>query len=461
MIDQFEATPAIDAGERAAKVRARHITFWLTATAFLVVVTGMAYSLWWPAIVQGHSWYWLYPGDIWGTVRAAHWIGWGDLSFVYSSSTGLVTLPGFHLLLTPVVMLSSALGLSETAPGFLPVPEPTAWLLIGPVVLACAGVALFGADALARALDVPLGRRRLLALAVGCSVWPTLQLWGHPEDVVALGLIAFALAAAIDERWTAAGWLLGGALASQLYAAALIPLLIGIAGRRRAFPLLARAAILPGFLFVAVAVPNPHASLHALLQQPNFPRVDRPTPWVALAPSLGHGAVAAGPGRIVGVAVAVGIGFVAMRRRQDPMLVVWLAALALSTRCLFESVMDPYYVMPGIVVAFVVASKEHWLRFALALAAGAAVTVLTYSRTGEWRYWVQMAGVILLMTVVTMPSWGGTGVEPARRNVQGHEDPSLTGDRVHAGVGGEARSAGVACRNGVVQLSTDDAAQLA
>src|SRR5579863_4495582 len=90
--------------------------WYLTAVSLLGVVAGMAYMFWWPAVVRHKPYYWLQPGDLWGTVRAAHWIGWGGFSFIYSSHTGLVTLPGFHALLAPVVMLTSKLGMSESAP---------------------------------------------------------------------------------------------------------------------------------------------------------------------------------------------------------------------------------------------------------------------------------------------------------------------------------------------------------
>ena len=369
----------------------------------LVVASGMGYSIWWPPVVRHQSWYWLEPGDIWGTVRAAHWVGWGGFSFIYSSRTGLVTLPGFHVLLTPFVMLSSALGLSETAPGVPPLPNPHAWLLIGPVILACSAVALFAFDMLARTLRISLTRRRLLAVAEAAALWQAIAIWGHPEDVIALGLAVFAIDQMLKQHWTAAGWLLGGAIGMQLYTIALVPLFIGVVGLRRAPALLARAAVIPGFLFVAVAVPNPHATFHALFDQPNYPKVDFPTPWVQLAPKLEHGAVAAGPGRLIGLAVATAIGVIASRRRDNAMWVVWLAASALAARCLFESVMVPYYVVPAIALALIVVTRRGWMRWCLACMAGAGLTDLTYFRPGMWIYWLEMAGVFTALLLLAWP----------------------------------------------------------
>jgi hypothetical protein len=401
----------------------------LVAVTVLVVATGMTYTLWWPSVVRHSPDYWLVPGDIWGTVRASHWIGWGDFSFIYSSRSGLVTLPGFHLLFTPVVMLSSALGLAESAPGFIAIPKPDAWLLIGPLALACSAVALFAFDALTRTLGVDLGRRRLLAVAEAAALWQAIAIWGHPEDVVALGLAVFALDQMLKQHWTAAGWLLGAAIGMQLYTIALVPLFIGVVGLRRGLALLARAAVIPGFLFVAVVVPNPHATFHALFDQPNYPKVDYPTPWVQLAPKLGHGAVAAGPGRLIGLAVATAIGVVASRCRNNAMWIVWLGALVLAVRCLFESVMDPYYVVPAIALAFAVAARRGWIRWSLACTAGAGLTVLTYFRPGMWIYWLEMTGVMTALLLMAWPltTEATTDSEPLRRDarVQAGFEPLL------------------------------------
>lgn len=376
---------------------------WLVAVIGLVILTGMAYSLWWPAVVRHHPYYWLVPGDIWGTIRAAHWVDWGGLSFIYSSNTALVTLPGFHILLAPVVALSSHLNLSEVAPGIPGTPKPTEWFLVGPLLLACAALPVFAGDALARSLGTSTWARRALALGIGAAVWPTLVMWGHGEDVLALGFAVYAVVALLNRRLGACGWLLGAALAMQLYIVALIPLFIAVVGRRKSAALLARAAILPGSLLVAVLIPNFRASMHALADQPNFPTVDHATPWLLLAPKLGHHAVAAGPGRIIGLLLCVAVGVLGVRHRSDARGIVWLGAVALGLRCLFESVMDPYYVMPVIVLALVVASDLPLIRFAGVVAGGAGLTVLTYFRPDMWVYWSEMTGVMLAMLVLAQP----------------------------------------------------------
>lgn len=368
----------------------------------------MAYSLWWSSVGRHHGWYWVIPGDIWLEVRDAHYVGWGGLSFVYSAHTALVTLPGFSVVMWPVVTLCSALGLSESSP-FLQLTKPEAWLLIGPFTFATVGVALFSLNALARRLAVPKRFRYFLMLAESVGLWSTVVIWGHPEDVVALGFATYALVFLLDRRWTGAGWLLGIAVAMQLYVIALVPIVIALVGWRKAAALLTRSAVVPGFFLVAVLVPNFHQSISALLNQPNYPTANFPTPWVLLAPRISKYAVAAGPGRFIGFAVAVALALPAYRWRGNPVAIVWLAAAVLGARCLFESVMDPYYVMPAVALALVAGAAQGRVRGVLTIVAGLALTVMVFSHPDKWAYWFEMAG---LMGAMLGFAWPRSDVQP-------------------------------------------------
>ncbi len=379
---------------------------WITACTAAVVVIGMAYSLWWPAVVRHASFYWLVPGDLWGTVREAHWVSSGALSYLYSSGYHLVTFPGMAIVLTPFVVVGTQFHLSESFPHILPILKPTEWLLLGPVTMACSAIALVGFNALARALGASSTRRRILCLLESAAFWQVTVIWGHPEDVIAAGLCAFALARAIEERDVSAGWLFGAALAFQPLVIAAVPILLAFVGRRRAPGLLVRMAILPGVLLVATVVPNPHATLHVLLTQPNFPTIDHPTPWVLVAPRIARGIVAAGPGRVVGLAAAAALAIPAARSRAHPMAIAWLVAVALGFRCLFESVMDPYYVAPAIGFALVAAVSRRWAWIAVATAASASLTVVCQLRLGMWPYWLQMVGAFAVLYAAGCPLWG-------------------------------------------------------
>ncbi len=364
-----------------------------------VVAVGIAYSLWWAPVVR-HQDYWVTPGDIWYSVRTAHWIGWGSLSFVYSNTQSeLITLPGFEVLLTPFVVLSSALGLSENAPGLLPNLHPQAWLLIGPVSMASGGLALWAFDSMARHMRVPTTRRKILLVLEAGAIFPAVALWGHPEDVLAVGFLVLALRKLLEGREAAAGWLLGAAIAFQLFAVFALPVLLAVVGLRKSATLLARAAMLPGFLFVAVAIPDFHDSVRTLLQQPTPPAVNHATPWVDLSPKLPHGYVAGGPTRTIGLVAAVVAGALARPRRQNPAQLLWLMAVALAARCVFDPVMTPYYVMPCVALALVAGAGNRPTRFALTAIAAAGLSVMTFTRHDMWTYWLLMTGIMIALLV--------------------------------------------------------------
>jgi len=335
-------------------------------------------------------------------VRNAHYVGWGGLSFVYSAHTSLAALPGFSVVLWPIVTLSSALDLTESSP-MVQLTEPHAWFLVGPFSMAMAGVALFALNALALRLDVPRRSRRLLTLAEGVALWPTVCIWGHPEDVVALGLATYALIFLLDRRWTGAGWWFGIAIAMQLYVIMLVPIIISLIGWHRATRVFSRSAIVPGFFLVAVLVPDFHDSITALLNQPSYPKPNFPTPWILIAPKLSPHAVAGGPGRLVGVVVAIALAIPAYRWRGNARAVVWLAAALLGTRCLVEPVMVPYYVMPVVALALVAGASGGRIRWLLVCAAGVGLTVMVGFHADIWAYWFEMAGLMSAMLALAWP----------------------------------------------------------
>jgi hypothetical protein len=399
------ATPA-DTGLDAARSTRRQsrlgrllLPAGLTA---VIIATGMAYTLWWPAVVRHQAWYWATPGDFWNTFRNAHFVGWGYLSDVYRNGAPLVTLPAYAVLLAPIAALSSALGLWESSPLLL-MPKPTAWLLAGPFSLLTPAVALAAFDTLARRLGI-LGRRRLILLtAEAVALWPTVAMWGHPEDVLAIAAVAFALTAATDRAWARAGWMLGAAIAMQLLAALVVPVLAGMAGARRRVPLLIRASVLPLFFLAAVMIPDFPDTWRTLTRQPTWPLLNHPTPWVLLSPHLANHAVAAGPARIGALAVALGCGVAANFWRHDLLRLIWLAAVAMSARCIFEAVMAPYYVMPIVALALIAGARQAPWRWILTVATGLGLTISTHFHANMWVYWLEMTAPILAMLALAFP----------------------------------------------------------
>jgi hypothetical protein len=145
-----------------------------------------------------------------------------------------------------------------------------------------------------------------------------------------------------------------------------------------------------------------HDTTHALLDQPNFPNLDHATPWTTLAPVLGGRgrdlAVAAGPGRIVAVILACGLGWWARRWRGRPELIVWAAALALALRCFTESVLVPFYIWPVLAVGLVLAARAGRGHLAAAAVVGIAISAVAQSHLGELPWWsIVTVGIVVVL----------------------------------------------------------------
>jgi hypothetical protein len=376
---------------------------WPLLVAIAFVVVGTEYSLFWASVVR-HQPSWLFSGDIWATYRSAHYVAWGDLGGIYGAGAGLVTFPGVLLAFAPVAMLTGSLGLTEAFPKF--VPYPSAWLVLGPYEMLLSTVSLFACDALAERLGVGRGRRRCLCVVQACVLWNVSVVWGHPEDAIAVGLALYALVFALDGRWTGAGWLFGAAMATQPLVLLMFPVLLALGGRRHVTGLVVRGAGPAVALIVTPLVSQFHATTHALLDQPNYPGIDHTTPWTSLAPVLagrGHSlTVAAGPGRVVALVLACGLGWWARRWRHDPDLIVWAAGTALALRCLTESVMVGFYVWPSLAVGLVVAGHLGRWRLGLASIAALLTTAVTQSHLSWLPWWAAVtAGIVMVIAVGT------------------------------------------------------------
>ena len=408
-------------GARAGVLR-RHR--WPIAVTVVMIGLESAYSLLWDPVVRHHPG-WVYPPDIWGAIRSAHFIGWGDLGAVYSAGTELITFPGILIFFAPVAMLTGRFGLTESFP-FYP-PHPTAWLVFGPyeVLISCS--ILFACNSLAQRLGVGTTRRAWLCVAQGVALWNVCVIWGHPEDALALALAIYALLFALEGRWTITGWMFGAAVATQPLVLLVLPVLLAMAGKRQAPALLMRSAI-PAIALLAVPlIAEFHTTVHSLIDQPNYPRVDHVTPWTHLAPRLGGSgkdfAIAAGPGRIVAVALAGLLGWRA-RRWREPEVLVLAAAGALALRCLTESVMVAYYAWPVLALGLVVAARRSPARWLAAVAAALAVTVCGDIRFGAWPWWTVVNGGLFLVLLAGMPSRVRAGL-PITVDAVGSKPPTL------------------------------------
>ncbi|MGP0107331.1 MAG: hypothetical protein ACLPR9_00435 [Acidimicrobiales bacterium] len=425
--------------ERTLRVGLVHRKWPLIMTV-AVLATGMGFMFGWAPIVRHHSG-WETGGDLWGIWRAAHYIGWGFLGGVYDPSTGVNSLPGLEVLLAPVAMVSSHLGLIESFPPYT-LAHPTAALLLEPIELLLASTVLLGVDALAEQLRVGKVRRISLCIVTAVIAWPTVAIWGHAEDCLALTFAIYALIAALNGKWKACGWLFGFALVTQPLVVMILPLVVAISptGQRvilalRAFAL---SAVLAGVAFASDAADT----FRSLVQQPTPPSINHSTPWVSLAPrvpdvlsgasnnaALTYRAgkfvqdnvhakarevilVSGGAGRVIEVILAILVGLYVWRRPQPPDRLIWLAAALLGMRCMFEAVMTPYYLAPPLLLALAIASRQGGKRFWAACVIALEITVFAYHHLSPWAWWLPVVVGMAAVLALGYPNKSRTASEP-------------------------------------------------
>jgi hypothetical protein len=415
--------------------RLKRRVFPLVSTIGLLVV-GMYTTTWGPTMIGAKEW--ALPYDIWGTLIAAVRLAHLNVGGLYTSPTGLVSLPGAAVILVPCAAIISATGLSLQIPG-PPNLHPPVWLLAGPYQIALCCVTLFAADALAEQLGVPRWRRALLSAASAGILWSVSARWGHPEDAVAVGLLLYAIAAQSRSRIVLAGWLAGAAICVQPLVLLALPVMLAVMPWRRMPMFCVRAAVPSAVLLGAAALANWHATYTSVTSQPDSPIVNHPTLWTSLAPQMSDGNVAAGPARLATIILACCCALV-VRRRWLAQLnaggdaagearggadgdlageargggglwpgaaladVLWWAALTLALRSFFEPVMVSYYPWPPMAVALIPAAALGWTRL---VAAGLVAGGLTAAAQGPshdiWIWWAPLVAGLAVMLALAFP----------------------------------------------------------
>ena len=403
---------------------------WPAVVSVVFVILGLLYCFRWDSTVLHIPSAWVWPNDLWGTYRASSAAAHGHFGGIYSF--GFLEFPGIVLALAPLGALSGVLHTSllqiATAnrhvpavpqsligPGLLGRPvyhtnvgylaaHPQWVILVEPYALMLSCTALFAFDALAERFGISRSRRRTLCVTEAVLLWEMTVRYGHPEDALAVALAVYALIFALEGRFAGCGWLLGFAIAFQPLVVLMVPVILAMAGRRNLVAIATRSVI-PAAALVAIPLfANYRATFHALFDQPSSPTLNHVTPWTTLSPHLANGLVAAGPIRILGVALAVGIGiWVSRRSITRPDLLAWACALGIALRCYTESVMTPYYPWGTLAVAVVVAGRRGRVRFAIAMIAAIATTLLAEQHLGWMPWWTIQVGGLTGVLLVASP----------------------------------------------------------
>ena len=409
---------------------------WPIGTSLLFVVLGLLFLFRWGSVVQHVPKLWLCGQDFWLSYLNSSQYIHGHFGFIYQPHLQFIEFPGILVALAPLGIFSGSFhsnlfqivhgqsiplqGIAVHASGFnAPFIYPkqiflngghyvlqTQWTaFVDPYTLALSCTALFAFDALAERMKVARSRRAVLCVIEAVLLWFISTLWGHPEDALAVAFAVYALIFVLDKRFTGAGWLFGVALSFQPLVILMMPVLIAVVGRKRVLGFVIRSALPTAVLLVPPFIAAPSATFRALVDQPSPPLANHQTPWTALSPQLSGGAVAAGPIRLLGLVLAVGIGVWVFRRwLERPELVVWSCVLALGLRSYTESVMTSYYSWAPLALGVAIASRASARRFGIAAVLGTATMVVAQWRLAWLPWWlVQIGGLTAVLIVASQP----------------------------------------------------------
>ncbi|MGH9069397.1 MAG: hypothetical protein ACRD0J_18180 [Acidimicrobiales bacterium] len=351
----------------------------------------LAWSLWWIPLVHGAP-VWIVNQDTWVLTLPARYVANGAFPFLYQGNPWLFALPLMPVLLAPAVALGDALHLSQGYPLLL--AHPTMWLVFEPVV-AIAGVVVLHAG---RRLMWELGLRKRLWLAQAVlavmAVLPCL-LWSHPEDLLALAGVLYALRLMIRHQWSRAAFVIGLAICAKQWAVLALPfILLRAPEGERLRTGLVSVAIPLGMAAAPLALDWNHAFPALLAQTTPPPNVF----WhSSLLQSLGQHASRLS--RLL-VLAAAPVLTVATRRSRVPVLLVSLGAVLL-VRPLLEPVVLPYYFGPGLALVMVgmIAQAGHIRPRELAAICLPALWAIPTSGSNDW-WWVGEALALLVMASV-------------------------------------------------------------
>ena len=296
---------------------------WPLAISIAYIILGLAYEFRWGPVVRHVPSSWIAPGDLLSDYGTAIQFAQGHFSNVYAPGRGFLSYPGLLVALAPLALLNGSfqghwinvkvngvvaahpqvfvapnlpsgfwyqgnLG-PTTTHGIVQTIQPQAYPFLIFLTLLYSCFALFACDALAERLQVAKSRRAVLAVTEAVVLWNVTIIFGHPEDAVAVAFAIYALIFAMDERFVGAAWLFGLALAFQPLALVTFPILLAIAGRKRALGMAVRGVVPAAVVTAPPLLGSIHNTLHALITQPTFPDVSSAhrTPWTFLAPKLG------------------------------------------------------------------------------------------------------------------------------------------------------------------------------
>ncbi len=382
----------------------------LPAAALVAVGLFVGFPL--DSLLGGHGW--LVPGDVWKSFEGGRYLAWGD----FAQGLYYVSAPGTAILFAPPAWLATRADLVAAFP--FPLARPSAWLVIDPYMLVVCACIVPAVDHLARRLGIAGRQRTGLLWCTALFSMPVFVLWGHPEDVMAVVLVLFALSAAMDGRWGRVGWLFGMAFVMQPLSLLFLPPVLALGSPRSWIRVLWRVPVLTAAVMIVPLVTT-GGDAGRFVSEPDYVHPNYPTPVLWMSPVPGHDLVSALPARAVALLVAVSIGWWLWRRGATPLQVVWCGAAVVAVRFLLEPATSPYYLWPAVAFLLVVAAaRRTWW----ALAPATAASVYCYFHREPWLYWLPLVAMVGLALAAAYRAAFAVGGHPLDPGPTSGDDPA-------------------------------------
>jgi hypothetical protein len=244
---------------------------------------------------------------------------------------------------------------------------------------------------------------------------PPIALYGHAEDLVALGCMLYALVAALEGRGRAAGWWLGVALAFQFLAFLAVPIALVLLKRRQWLGAIVPMIAVPLSVMIVPLVSEPRATWSQLVHQKVYDDFGFISPTWHLDP--GVGAVIRGLVALVAIPAALLlVRTLPDDRRSAANFVIWILALLFALR-VFEPELVPYFLAPALALLAISASRGTWWR--LLAACGLAVWLNWWLHDpvdGRWVLWLFLVAQLAVLAWLGSPRAQPSQPAPPRPN---------------------------------------------
>lgn len=227
----------------------------------------------------------------------------------------------------------------------------------------------------------------LIIAAALPPVWFCVEMYAHPQDVVAMGFTLAAVACSLRSRWIAAGIFIAIALLTQQYTLLVaIPLFVVAPAAGKIRFVGAAAATVAIVALPLIVLTSGSAIRPAFLGTGNVGGLGGTVAWEA---HIRGGAALFLGSRLPPLVLALALSWYVVRRVGptvlDPQILIPLIAVCLSLRLVFEDTIFSYYYMP-LAVSLVVIDVVHG-RIRQRLVAWVAMVTLVYTEPSilVWR----------------------------------------------------------------------------